>query len=59
MLSNSICADDISTMQLPKALTKFLGPFQMGGLTGFPFTGDTGLVLIRVYRMLVKDSLHY
>lgn len=43
MLANSICSDDVNAMQFPPALAKFLGPFNMGGLDGFPFTGITGV----------------
>lgn len=43
MLANSICSDDVNAMQFPPSLAKFLGPFNMGGLDGFPFTGLTGM----------------
>jgi hypothetical protein len=43
MLANSICADDINSMQIPSRIKQFLGPFNMGGLDGFPFTGQTGM----------------
>lgn len=43
MLANSICSDDVNAMQFPPSLAKFLGPFNMGGLDGFPFTGITGM----------------
>lgn len=43
MLADSICADDVNTIQYPTAASEFLGPFKMGGLDGFPFTGLTGM----------------
>lgn len=43
MLANSICSDDVNAMQLPPSIAKFLGPFNLGGLDGFPFTGKTGM----------------
>lgn len=43
LTANSICSDDINSMQFPNIDGPFLGPFNMGGLNGFPFTGKTGL----------------
>ncbi|MEZ4904497.1 MAG: hypothetical protein R2822_23495 [Spirosomataceae bacterium] len=43
MLADSICADDVNTIQYPARAQEFLGPFKMGGLDGFPFTGLTGM----------------
>jgi hypothetical protein len=43
MTANSICSDDVNAMQFPHAARQFLGPFNMGGLNGFPFTGLTGM----------------
>lgn len=43
MAANSICSDDVNAMQFPHSVKEFLGPFNMGGLNGFPFTGLTGM----------------
>lgn len=43
MLADSICSDDVNSIQYPARATEFLGPFKMGGLDGFPFTGLTGM----------------
>lgn len=43
MAANSICSDDVNAMQFPHSVKDFLGPFNMGGLNGFPFTGLTGM----------------
>ncbi len=43
MLADSICSDDVNSIQYPTKASKFLGPFKMGGLDGFPFTGLTGM----------------
>ena len=43
MTANSICSDDINAMQFPHSVKGLLGPFNMGGLDGFPFTGLTGV----------------
>lgn len=43
MLADSICSDDVNSIEyLPRAY-EMLGPFKMGGLDGFPFTGLTGM----------------
>ena len=44
MLADSICSDDVNSIQYPARAQEFLGPFKMGGLDGFPFTGLTGMV---------------
>lgn len=42
LMASSRCADDL--VLTDKNLTKdFDGPFQLGGLAGFPFTGKTGM----------------
>lgn len=41
MMADSICSDDVNSIQYPA--NNFLGPFKMGGLDGFPFTGITGM----------------
>ncbi len=43
MLADSICSDDVNSIQYPSRATEFLGPFKMGGLDGYPFTGLTGM----------------
>ena len=43
MTANCICSDDINAMQFPITNTGLLGPFYLGGLDGFPFTGLTGV----------------
>jgi hypothetical protein len=43
MTANSICSDDINAMQFPITNSDLLGPFYLGGLDGFPFTGLTGV----------------
>jgi hypothetical protein len=43
MLADSICSDDVNSIQYPSRAGEFLGPFKMGGLDGFPFTGLTGM----------------
>jgi hypothetical protein len=42
MTANSVCSDDINAMQFPIS-SGLLGPFYLGGLDGFPFTGLTGV----------------
>ncbi len=43
MMADSICSDDVNSIQYPSRALQFLGPFKMGGLDGFPFTGLTGM----------------
>ncbi len=43
MFADSICSDDVNSIQYPARALEFLGPFKMGGLDGFPFTGLTGM----------------
>lgn len=43
MMADSICSDDVNSIQYPVRANEFLGPFKMGGLDGFPFTGLTGM----------------
>lgn len=43
MLADSICSDDVNSIQYPARTKELLGPFKMGGLDGFPFTGLTGM----------------
>lgn len=43
MMADSICSDDVNSIQFPVRAGEFLGPFKMGGLDGYPFTGLTGM----------------
>ncbi len=43
MHADSICSDDVNAMEYPPEAHAMLGPFGMGGLNGFPFTGLTGM----------------
>ncbi len=43
MMADSICSDDVNSIQYPVRAQEFLGPFKMGGLNGYPFTGLTGM----------------
>jgi hypothetical protein len=43
MLADSICSDDVNSIEYPPRAYEMLGPFKMGGLDGFPFTGLTGM----------------
>lgn len=43
MLADSICCDDVNTIEYPQEAYDMLGPFKMGGLNGFPFAGVTGM----------------
>jgi hypothetical protein len=43
MSADSICSDDLNLIEYPQRAYEMLGPFKMGGLNGFPFTGLTGM----------------
>jgi hypothetical protein len=43
MHGDSICSDDVNSIEYPPRALEMLGPFKMGGLNGFPFTGLTGM----------------
>jgi hypothetical protein len=43
MFADSICSDDVNSIQYPVRAEEFLGPFKLGGLSGFPFVGLTGM----------------
>lgn len=43
VMADSICSDDVNSIQSPIRAREFLGPFKLGGLDGFPFTGLTGM----------------
>lgn len=41
--ADSICSDDVNNIEYPEHARQMLGPFNLGGLCGFPFTGITGI----------------
>jgi hypothetical protein len=43
LFADSICADDVNSVQYPARARELLGPFRLGGLDGFPFVGSTGM----------------
>ena len=43
LLGNSVCSDDLNNIQYPPSAKDMLGPFNLGGLNGYPFTGLTGM----------------
>ncbi len=43
MFADSLCSDDVNSIEYPTRAYEMLGPFKMGGLDGFPFTGLTGM----------------
>ena len=43
MHADSTCSDDVNMITYPPQAYEMLGPFKMGGLDGFPFTGLTGM----------------
>jgi DNA-dependent RNA polymerase auxiliary subunit epsilon len=43
MMADSICSDDVNSIQYPARALEFLGPFKLGGLDGYPFAGLTGM----------------
>jgi hypothetical protein len=43
MLAHSICSDDVNAIEYPAEGRQMLGPFNLGGLNGYPFTGLTGM----------------
>lgn len=43
MYADSICCDDVNIIQYPERAYEMLGPFKMGGLSGFPFAGIAGM----------------
>lgn len=43
LLADSICADDVNSIEYPKRAFEMPGPFKLGGLDGFPFAGLTGM----------------
>lgn len=43
MHADSLCSDDVNMITYPPQAYEMLGPFKMGGLDGYPFTGLTGM----------------
>jgi hypothetical protein len=43
LVANSTCSDDVNAIQYPDQAREVLGPFNLGGLDGFPFAGLTGM----------------
>lgn len=43
LLADSMCADDVISIEYPKRAFEMPGPFKLGGLDGFPFAGLTGM----------------
>jgi len=43
MHADSICCDDVNIIQYPLRAYDMLGPFKLGGLSGFPFAGIAGM----------------
>lgn len=43
LLADSICADDVNSIEYPERAFEMPGPFKLGGLDGFPFAGLTGM----------------
>lgn len=43
MHADSLCCDDVNAIQYPERAHEMLGPFNLGGLDGYPFAGLTGM----------------
>jgi hypothetical protein len=43
VFGDSICSDDVNTIEYPRRAFEMLGPFKLGGLDGYPFAGLTGM----------------
>jgi hypothetical protein len=43
MHADSICSDDVNSIEYSKRAFEMLGPFKLGGLNGFPFAGLTAM----------------
>lgn len=43
LLADSICSDDVNSIEYPERASQMLGPFKLGGLDGFPHAGVTGM----------------
>lgn len=42
LIAQSICTDDVNSLEFPEE-SRQVGPFNLGGLDGYPFTGITGM----------------
>lgn len=43
LLADSICSDDVNSIEYPPRAFEMAGPFKLGGLDGFPHAGITGM----------------
>lgn len=43
VLGDSVCSDDVNSVEYPRRAFEMVGPFKLGGLDGFPFAGLTGM----------------
>jgi hypothetical protein len=43
LLVDSVCSDDVNSIEYPERAFEMVGPFKLGGLDGFPFVGVTGM----------------
>lgn len=43
MAADSLCCDDVNTIEYPPRAYEMLNPFKLGGLDGYPFAGLTGM----------------
>ncbi|HYW30908.1 MAG TPA: hypothetical protein VE869_05320 [Gemmatimonas sp.] len=43
LLADSICSDDVNSIEYPPRAFEMVGPFRLGGLDGFPHAGLTGM----------------
>jgi hypothetical protein len=46
LLADSVCADDVTSIDYPESAFEMPGPFKLGGLDGFPFVGLTGMAAL-------------
>jgi hypothetical protein len=43
VLGDSVCSDDVNSVEYPQRAHEMVGPFKLGGLDGFPAAGLTGM----------------
>ena len=43
LYAQSVCSDDVNAIKIPLVVDQLLGPFGLGGLDGYPFTGLSGM----------------
>jgi hypothetical protein len=43
LLADSVCSDDVNSVEYPERARAMIGPFKLGGLDGFPHAGLTGM----------------